>query len=126
LYLTTNILPAAAISVTVSTNAWSAGNWYQVVAPGTLSNQTSYWVTYRWDHTGGSPFIMAGAFMMTVVNTNGTGTDNTFIPLGTSHTGGGNYFSVRTVAGAAATNGLEFNPTAINTGSLTIRFYQFT
>ena len=126
LYLSGNILPAAQTSVTVSTNAWSAGNWYQVVAPGVLANQASYWVTYRWDHTGGYPYIMAGAFMITVVNTNGTGVDNTFTPLGTSHVGGGAYFNVRTVAGLAATNGIEFNPTAIVAGSLTIRFYRFT
>jgi hypothetical protein len=124
LYLSGNIYPAAQAAFTVSTSGWVANTFYEVVAPGNLGNQTSYWVVYRWDHINGYPYIIAGAFMMTVVNTNGTGTDNTFTPLGSSHVGGAT-MSFRTKAGLGASTGLEVSATAITNGSLTLRFYRF-
>ena len=122
--LTGSIFPAVSSTRSISTSGWSANTFYEVVPPGTFTNGDIYWVTYRWDHISGGPYIIAGAFMWVIVNTNGTGADNTYTPLGSSHTGGG-YFSFRSRAGNSASTGLEVTCTAINNGTLVMNFYRF-
>jgi hypothetical protein len=124
--LSTSIYPAAFASYTISTNSWSANTFYQIIAPGVLGNYTTYWVTVRWDHGGGGgPFIMATAFMFSVVNTNGGGSDNTFTPLTSSHTGGGGTLSFRSKADFGSTTGLEAASTSIVGGTMYINIYRF-
>jgi hypothetical protein len=121
-----NIFPAIQASFSIDTSSWSANTFYTVISPGTLSNYTTYWVTARWDHGGGgSPFIMAAAFMFSIVNTNGTGTDNTFTPLTSTHTGSGAALSFRSIAGSGASTGLQAAASAITNGTMTIYVYRF-
>jgi hypothetical protein len=112
-------------TISKSTNGWSPNTWYEVLPPGTVSSGATYIVAYRWDHDGGGgPYIIAGSFLFSAVNTNGTGSDNTFVPLGASHTGGG-YASFRCRAGMGASTGLDIQSTAWNSGTLTVRFFLF-
>lgn len=126
LTLTGSIFPSAFATYTISTNTWVANTFYQVIAPGSLANYTTYWITARWDHGGGGgPFIMATAFMFSVVNTNGTGTDNIFTPLTSTHTGSGATLSFRSRAGSGASTGLEASASSIVGGTLTVNIYRF-
>jgi hypothetical protein len=118
------IFPGATTTVSVSTNSWSANTWYTLVATGVLA-QGAYWVSLRWDHTGGSPYVIAASFMASVVNTNGTGTDTQITLLTVTHTGGGATGYVRAVAGNSSVTGFEIQFTAIQTGTLTAKFYKF-
>jgi hypothetical protein len=121
-----NIFPAPSASYTISTNTWVANTFYEIITPGNLANYTTYWITVRWDHGGGGgAFIMATAFMFSVVNTNGTGADNTFTPLTSSHTGGGGILSFRSRAANGATTGLEAAANVIVGGTMSVNIYRF-
>ena len=119
-----NITPAATTTVSVSTNSWSASTWYDLIAAGSLA-QGAYWVSMRWDHTGGFPYIIAASFMVSVINTNGTGADTQITLLATTHTGGGATAYVRAVSGNSSTTGFQVQFTAIQAGTLTANFYKF-
>jgi hypothetical protein len=68
---------------------------------------------------------MACAFMFGAVNTNGTGSDNTFTPLTSTHTGSAAALSFRSKAGAGASTGLECAASVITGGTLSINVYRF-
>jgi hypothetical protein len=122
LYVSRSVRPGYETQINLSTSGWSANTWYEVAAPGTFSNGTVYLVVIRWDHISGGPYILANAFHWHIVNTNGTGSENTFTPLGSSHTGGG-YMSFRSRAGSSASSGLDVQSTAWNNGTLQVRFF---
>lgn len=119
-----SIFPGATTTVSISTNSWSANTWYTLIAAGSLA-QGAYWVSFRWDHTGGFPYIIAGSFMASVVNTNGTGADTQITLLTSTHTGGGATGYIRAVAGNSSVTGFQIQFTAIQAGTLTANFYKF-
>jgi hypothetical protein len=127
LSLSGSIFPSAELVATVNISGNAANTFYTIISPGTLTTNAYYWVTFRWDHaTSGGPYIVAGAFMFANVNTNGTGTGNTFTPLCSSHTGGGDTISWRSIAGTAANSGMQYKlDTFTGNGDLTVRCFRF-
>ena len=108
----------------VNLNGLSAGTFYTLIAPGILP-QGHYTIGMRWDHGGsGGPYIVACDFTAQVINTNGGGTGNSFIPLCVTHTGSGDYFTVRNISGSSATSGFQFTATFTGNGYITVVAYK--
>jgi hypothetical protein len=111
-------------NASVSTNSsWSS---FQTLIPtGTLLGYTTYLISVWFTNNGtGQPYEVACSFMHTTVVTNGTGVENEYVPIISSHTGGvGALMTFRTRSAAASTSGLEVkftNFSAIN-GTVFVR-----
>lgn len=129
LSLSGSIIPTAATTSTYNINGVAANTWTTITSPGTLGTGAFYWVTFRWDHDGsGQPYILAGGFFFSCVNTNGSGGDNEFLPLTSSHTGAaGSYnISFRSLAGSTSNSGLQFKLNGFTgNGNLVVKYYYF-